>query len=102
MASGWTHQMMRQIASNDAPNSDDHSAPSNLARACDTARRRVAAVAAFVALSAINKVGAALADSARALRVGRQVAKPPRDHRHSSRTHHFASARRRGGAERGY
>ena len=62
--------MMPQIASNDAPNDDDHAPSSNLACVGDTARRRVAAVAAFVALSEMRAVGAALADSASALRVG--------------------------------
>src|SRR5262249_37205580 len=72
----WRWRFTRGL-SREGGRGDDHSAPSNLARARDTAVHYVAAVAAFVALSAIHSVGVAAADSVRAVWIGGQNTPPP-------------------------
>src|SRR5262249_60214060 len=65
----WRWRFTRGL-SREGGRGDDHSAPSNLARARDTAVHYVAAVAAFVALSPIHSVGVAAADSFLAVWIG--------------------------------
>src|SRR5262245_29585885 len=78
---------------------DDYASSPNLARARNTAGRRVAAVAAFVALSANNAVSVVAVYFIRAVWIGRQTAQPQRNHRDRRRPQPLDAAGRRGRAE---